>query len=187
MKKKTSEPEAEEYEEYKYYPQVTLVLIFIFMLVVCVGYSFIFINEWRIHNINFIFVCDNNCESMVYNQFAIIPIIFVAYILYFFLMVIFITASNGKVVEAFAGSFFGCVFGLISGFIIGVLYMLIIRIFFGATNGFNSSLIIISIITFGVMFFMTLVFGLIYGFGGLEDDDILKFPYAYDDCCDVYR
>ena len=143
MKTKTINQHEEKYWHIPKF-KIGLIALFLLMLIIDFGYSFIFISEWKSHNIGFVFNCEaEECNSIGLFELGFIPQLFFAYILISLTFVILIAGIKGGFNKLKKYSEEGLISGLISGLILGLTM--------GLTMGLISGLI------------LGLILGLIWG------------------------
>ena len=114
-------------EKYIHFPKVKIGLILLFILVLSItyGYSFIFINEWKSHNISFVFSCDEDCNLVKIDSLGFLPQIIFAYLLISLVLIYGVATIKGSFSKLKKFNDTGLIWGLISGLILGLIWGLI--------------------------------------------------------------
>jgi len=119
--------------------KIRLLALFLLSIAITIGYSFIFIEVWKLHSISSIFSCvDVECIQIPFSSLGFIPHIFFAYFLIssiFITLAALIKGGFNKLKSYYEGGLiyglmvcliFGLICGLIDGSIFGLIYGLIV-------------------------------------------------------------
>lgn len=133
-------------EKYWHIPKfkIGLLSLLILSLFITFGYSFIFINEWNLHNISFVISCRyDECDSINYTSLGFILHLIFTYLLISFNFIV-LTALlkrgfhnlKGNNDEGLIGGLnVGLIGGLMSGLIVGLMSGLIVGLIGGLIVG----------------------------------------------------
>jgi len=119
----TAEKIKQHEERYWHIPKfkIGLIALFLLMLIIDFGYSFIFISEWKNYNISFVFNCEKQeCNSISITSLGFIPHLFFAYGLISLTFIILVAFIKGLKSYDEGGLIWGLIWGLIVGLIVGV-------------------------------------------------------------------
>ena len=166
-------------EQYWHIPKfkIGLLALLILTLLLTFGYSFIFINEWNLHDINFILNCQGEeCRDVELNSLGFIPHLFFAYLLISLNFIILVSIIKGgfNKLKKERGLVFGLMWGLIGGsicslvgFLIGAL---VLQFIYGMISGMVMGMI------------SSTISGIIWGFiiglmWGLDEEFVWQLKY----------